>query len=368
MRFLASMAVFFAHSVAFFVSPGAPVRFGPLVENAGYYGVLFFYCLSGFLITFLLLREKEESGTICIRQFYARRALRIWPLYFLMTLLSFLVFRHFLPAGHEAGANKWGIAFALYLLFLPNIAVLTGYYSSTNFQLYTIGFEEQFYLIWPWVIRRARKRPVRMLAALFFVPLAIGIFHAYAHEHGLLTAGKAGLVARAFLTYIDYSNLPAFAAGGAAAYWYRGAGAAQLRRIGNASVGYVLVTALLVLMWLGMPQTPGYVNLLAVLFVLLILHLLSREKEGADGGLLASGGRISYGIYVYHPAILLLVSWCLGKVPVLGTPVVNYLLFVFISLVVVLVVSSVSYRVFERRFLRKKAGIAKMIRKGEMSR
>ena len=91
MRFVAAMAVFLAHSVSFFESPGAPVSFGPVLGNAGYYGVIFFYSLSGFLITYLLLREKEETGTIVLRRFYTRRASRIWPLYFLMTILSFLV-------------------------------------------------------------------------------------------------------------------------------------------------------------------------------------------------------------------------------------------------------------------------------------
>ena len=60
-----------------------------LIIELGGLGVIFFFVLSGFLITYLLLKEKEQTGTVNVKKFYARRVLRIWPLYFFIVLLGF---------------------------------------------------------------------------------------------------------------------------------------------------------------------------------------------------------------------------------------------------------------------------------------
>src|SRR6185437_1276712 len=200
MRFVAAMAVFLSHSVAFFNASGNSISMGPLVENGGYYGVIFFYTLSGFLITFLLLREKDETGTIALRKFYVRRALRIWPLYYLMTILSFCLLPHWLPGAVGPVGQSWLVAFLLYLFILPNIAMLTGYSSPASFQLYTIGFEEQFYAFWPLVVRKTSSRPVALLAVVFFLPLGFSLLHAYAHARHLLDHGGGWLIVKGMLT------------------------------------------------------------------------------------------------------------------------------------------------------------------------
>ena len=63
--------------------------------NLGGLGVYFFFVLSGFLITYLLIHEKEKTGTIKIKAFYIRRLLRIWPLYYFITLLAFFILPNF---------------------------------------------------------------------------------------------------------------------------------------------------------------------------------------------------------------------------------------------------------------------------------
>lgn len=64
----------------------------PFVYAVGKLGVILFFTLSGFLITYLLLRERENRKKINIKNFYMRRVLRIWPLYYLIVVLSFLLF------------------------------------------------------------------------------------------------------------------------------------------------------------------------------------------------------------------------------------------------------------------------------------
>ena len=70
----------------------------PVIGSFGPLGVRLFFVLSGFLITYLLFAEKEVSGTISITKFYIRRALRIWPLYYLIVLLAFFIVPYFFRA------------------------------------------------------------------------------------------------------------------------------------------------------------------------------------------------------------------------------------------------------------------------------
>ncbi len=96
LRFLAALAVIITHVELLKEIYGYENNWKhPLIFNLGGLGVYFFFVLSGFLITYLLLAEKEKNGKINIKQFYIRRILRIWPLYYFVLLLGFFVLPHF---------------------------------------------------------------------------------------------------------------------------------------------------------------------------------------------------------------------------------------------------------------------------------
>ena len=81
--------------------------------------VILFFVLSGFLITYLLFEEKEKTGIIAIKEFYLRRILRIWPLYFLVLLLASIVYFYL-----SNDASEYTDRIFYYLLFLPNLAYI----------------------------------------------------------------------------------------------------------------------------------------------------------------------------------------------------------------------------------------------------
>jgi peptidoglycan/LPS O-acetylase OafA/YrhL len=128
--------------------PGFFKVFSILFQN-GNLGVNFFFVLSGFLITFLLIKEKEYTGKIHVGNFYVRRILRIWPLFYLCVFIGFVIFplvAHLVNMGTAEQARP-----LYYILFINNFDVIeTGHPNSLILGiLWSIAIEEQFYLSWP---------------------------------------------------------------------------------------------------------------------------------------------------------------------------------------------------------------------------
>ncbi len=136
----------------------------------GYLGVLIFFVLSGFLITWLLLKEADATGTVSLGGFYLRRSLRIFPAFY-----GFWIF----SVGVRVIAHRtvaWGAAFASFF-YVSNY-----YYSlvprADTFLLHTwsLANEEQFYLLWPWIFRRAKRNLPKLSVFLGFVISLIWIY------------------------------------------------------------------------------------------------------------------------------------------------------------------------------------------------
>lgn len=128
-------------------------------------GVNFFFSLSGFLITFLLLKEKQECGNINIRNFYLRRILRIWPLFYFCIFFGFVLFPlfkfYFGQTPNECASLLY------YLLFVNNFDYIKcSPDSSVLSVLWSVAIEEQFYLIWPLILYFVN--PIKV-----YVPLVI---------------------------------------------------------------------------------------------------------------------------------------------------------------------------------------------------
>lgn len=103
---------------------------------SGHTAVMMFFVISGFLITFLLTKEKNKYGSISLKDFYLRRVLRIFPLYYLVLMLSSLFVL--------SSLNWKTIAFAVGLL--PNVSHSIGCGWEASPQIWSIGAENLFYL------------------------------------------------------------------------------------------------------------------------------------------------------------------------------------------------------------------------------
>jgi peptidoglycan/LPS O-acetylase OafA/YrhL len=157
LRAVAFLLVFVAHG--FVGSLDQHTQLGAL-GRSGEFGVGVFFFLSSYLITELLLREKQVSGTVQIPAFYARRVLRIWPLYFAMIAIFWLY--GFVSPSHSLSL-AWGLS--LLLLFTNWYTVGHGYPPGFLYPLWSLSIEEQFYLAWPFLVKYLSPRQLLKVSA-----------------------------------------------------------------------------------------------------------------------------------------------------------------------------------------------------------
>jgi peptidoglycan/LPS O-acetylase OafA/YrhL len=133
LRALSISLVLVAH---FAYSMGFPVHHTWWTDDYAHYGVRIFFVISGFLITSLLIREREQTGTISLKQFYIRRAYRLLPAAYVYLVVITIVF-------HESLQYKYVVVAYMYLtsyaLHSPWVLI----------HLWSLSVEEQFYFLWP---------------------------------------------------------------------------------------------------------------------------------------------------------------------------------------------------------------------------
>ena len=342
LRFFAFFGVFICHTLS-----GDPnyyrarhVPFANLIASvtfAGRYGVDLFFLLSAYLITELLLRERERFGRLDLRSFYARRILRIWPLYFLGIFIG--VALTFVDPT-EKFPFSYAAAFAL--LFGNWMISLKGSVPSAVFALWSVSFEEQFYLLWPAFMSRARGKAFLRACAVLLVLASVS---------RLLLFGRAQSMHSEMTIFTNtFTRLDPLALGIAAAVLLRGK-RFQLRvytRIMMLMIGYSLWMIAGRLCGVSLPYVLlGYP---AVAVGALLIFLAAFGSSVAPGWLRYLG-KISYGLYVFHGIALYLAVLILrGYAHTLK----QFIAFWWLSLALTMALSALSYRFFESPFLRLK--------------
>ncbi len=156
LRFLCFLSVFFFHSFYHDDSSFDGNETLTFIERNifgnGNLGVNFFFVLSGFLITYLLIEERKLIGKIDIKNFWLRRILRIWPLYFVCVAIGFVGFP-ILKQLLGQTSNETASLFS-FLTFTSNFDIFKSGLPDASILgvLWSIGVEEQFYLIWPIIL------------------------------------------------------------------------------------------------------------------------------------------------------------------------------------------------------------------------
>lgn len=311
-------------------------------------GVTAFFVLSGFLITWLLLKENEQTGTISLSGFYMRRLLRIFPAfycYWTLLIILLLLKHQIIPWPHA-----WSSVF-----YVSNYYVaLNGDPENGFSHTWSLAIEEQFYLLWPLAFLFWRRSIARLTVHLVCLIAAVWFYRAFLVF--LLQVDQAYIYA-AFDTRLDHLMVGCLLAvvlkrGVMPAFW----------KVVCANVYLPLVTVALLAcsIFLGQLFYDRYRDVFGfavepVLFAVLIVQLIRFSSalpwKWIEFPVLRYLGRISYSLYLYQQITLYPVRRVLGAQPV----VLQLVVAIFLTVAV----ASASYFLIERPFLKFKKVWAK---------
>lgn len=308
----------------------------------GHLGVILFFVLSGFLITYLLIQEQRFSESIDLKKFYIRRILRIWPLYYLILLLSYLIL--------DADYSLFGTMFSI--LIFPNFAQAIGEPWQSSPQIWSIGLEEQFYLFWPLLI--IFIRPKYLLNFLIFFIISYTVLpHIVSFIYNQLYGSTSILWGINKFFYGTKFNCMAI--GGLIGF-----SLAEKKKFLNILTSNYLSKILFFLtflLWfLGFKSDYFNDEIYALLFGIIILNVAVNEFKlfQLDIKPFTFVGKISFGIYMYH---WLIIQLLISNIPLnYFSDTYKYNLILYsLSISLTIIISWLSFKYFESYFLVKKA-------------
>ena len=306
--------------------------------NLGGYGVTIFFTLSGFLITFLLLKEKEETK-LKIKEFYIRRILRIWPLYYLYFAICLLTILCY-------GLTVNIISVPFYIFLAANVPFIIGGTLPFLTHYWSLGVEEQFYLFFPQIAKFSNKRLFNISITIIFIFIFLKfIFWALDRKYGIHTPYLAIGVIR-FQTML-------IGVVGAIFYYNRNA---RFFSISTHKITQIVSWIIVLLLAINKFHTASVIDdeIVSLITVFLIMGQITKRNNiiNLENSVCDFIGKISYGIYVIHPLIIFYFSKLLGQFN--SDNLINYfLVYTFIPTTTILT-AYLSYQFYEKKFLKLK--------------
>lgn len=309
----------------------------------GAHGVMIFFVLSGFLITWLLLKEDERDGDISLRGFYRRRILRIFPAFYAYWILLVALL---LVTGRNL---LWPHAWSSFFYVSNYYIALNGDPGNGFSHTWSLAIEEQFYLLWPFIFllwRRSYTKMVLFLASLIGAVWIYRVVLCYG-----LNINQAYIYA-AFDTRLDELMVGCLLAvvlkkGMLASFW---------RKVtANEYLPLVTLALLICSIFVGNAYVYRYRDvfgfaleplLIALLIVQLMTHSSARLWSWTEWRVMKFLGRISYSLYLYQQLVLHPARQATARYPVVVQLIV--------AIVATIIVASLSYYLIERPFLKLK--------------
>lgn len=333
--------------------------FASTIFSAGWSGVDLFFVLSGFLITRILYQAKESDRYFT--NFYLRRTLRIFPLYYAVLVLTFIVIPH-LPSGliPSEKLDRWGkvdVNPLWYWFYLSNFSTaMAGSWGHGILDVtWSLAIEEQFYLLWPWIVYTFDRKRLLQICGLIFVT-------AFITRSVMTICGMSPIAIYVFTP----ARLDTLAAGAFVALVVAGGGG--VRSLYPARLIWLVTAAMCLglMLWRGSAdnmdpviQTVG-LSLVAMNLAALLAAVLSQSPAHwitriFSVRILRSFGKYSYAIYLAHlPLSALLRDTLYGPnqfLTVSGSKLPGQLLFYFVTIALIYLVALGSWHLWEKHFL-----------------
>ena len=345
LRFFAFFKVFLFHLPLSY--PGA---YDYLAKD-GEVAVQFFFVLSGFLITYLILSEKQRTGRLNFKRFFTRRAFRIWPLYYLMVAFAFFspLILSLLKLEHSDAGYTPNLLCSLF--FLENyMTIITRQAPNVSplGVMWSVCVEEHFYLLWGLALYfiDARRVPKLILFCLLIAPLSRIVFLAFNYR-----------------TLDLLTNIDLFALGAIPAYLLVQRPNDFATRVNglHSSVKFCYVAAVLTISLIA-PHVNGLAAsvfaplVLGILFagVLALFVPLHSTFGISDNSVLTKLGMYTYGLYLFHTVVINFLSRVLARVGYSTESPLNGVCFAALALSASIALAVLSYRFVEKPFLNLK--------------
>lgn len=359
LRFVCFLSVFFYHS--FYTSYSA-ISSNPVYQfvksdvfGNGNLGVNFFFVLSGFLITYLLVEENRRTNGIHIGYFWLRRALRIWPLFYFCVFFGFWVFPFLKSFFGEVPEETASISY--YFLFINNFDIINNGLPDASILgvLWSVAIEEQFYLFWPIILFLV---PIEKYWIPFCSIILVSIIFRFWFQSELV------------FEFHTLSCIGDMAVGG------MGAWLVQTRNLDlkfmslsrwKISVIYVLIIGVfffkdelaLASEWI-VPFERFYISLIFLVVILEQSYSKNSLFKMKNFKLVTKLGQVTYGLYCLH-FIAILVSTTLTKTLGWNSTIWQVLfLETFLSLTLSILIAQLSFNYLEKPFLKLKERFVKL--------
>jgi peptidoglycan/LPS O-acetylase OafA/YrhL len=326
----------------------SPYLFGTLADGkpkgfamAGF-GVTIFFALSGFLITYLLLAEKKQQE-INIKNFYLRRLLRIWPLYYLYLAAAVAVIFYF-KLYFNRGTLLLYIFFAANFPFvLENIPFIANSTLPFLRHYWSLGVEEQYYLFWPWVVKKTKNKLQVFVIAFIAVFILLKCFF---HFFFMKT-----IVAASF----NVIRFDCMLIGSLGAIYYFNKQALFLK-IAGSKLAQAIAWIVILLLLLNKFHIASVIDheIVSAVTVMLIIGQITVKNRliNLDIKIFNFLGKISYGMYVIHPLIIFFSAMLFKDINL--PTIIKYISVYTFVVGSAIFLSWLSYEYFEKRFLKIK--------------
>lgn len=352
LRFLSFVLVFITHCMSvFFPEINKSKWYSKVVLNiftSGEIGVSFFFVLSGFLITYLLLVEQKESAIINIKNFYIRRILKIWPLYYVVMLIAFFIFPHLreiagLPLIQDIDP-RYCFTFLnnFYKIGNHNVPLIADVFWS-------VAIEEQFYLCLPIILVFIPNKYFFKIIGFIIIASAFFRFQFYNiievdfHTLGVISDMAIG----ALLAYLAFFNKNFIS---------------SIQTLSKFWILIIYLFLLFVICFHSLLFQFNYLFIFKRIIMSLIFALIIAEQNYSNNSLfkisnfkaVSKLGKYTYGLYCLHSIVIILCSWLFKKIDLnLGIWSIFFLQS-SISFLLTIIVSWFSFKYFENWFLNLK--------------
>ena len=354
LRFFAFLGVFISHTFQITDNYANTVNVTDIIFSVlsfSYLGVPFFFTLSSFLITYRLLEEYKQNNKIRLLHFYAKRGLRIWPIYFLLLLICFFIIPFLFSLLHFTIPTLPDIL--PFLFFWSNFYMIDHgvNFISALIILWSVVIEEQFYIFWGLIIKYLKK----YIVIIICVCLIVSVIYCY-YYLSVLHGKPMNLKIHTFYA------IPDFCFGGLIAFICHSKKKVFnfLKKLSTLFYGgiYFVLIVFNVLQNFEIIHFDIIVNDVfnAVCYALILFDQTFNDKRFFNAGEfkpLSYLGKISYGLYIYH---LLVFSIMIKAVHYFTTIQNVYISFLqaTLTLIATIITAHVSYRYFESFFLKVK--------------